>query len=452
MVQTMRGHFAPDKHLSHLIREKAVPFTGEKQNFDSLMELIGDRSFVLIGEASHGTHEFYKTRIDLTKRLIEERGFNAVAVEADWPDAWMVNRFVKDLGQAKTATEALSGFQRFPTWLWRNADVLSFVEWLKHFNQSIAKHDNKIGFYGLDLYSLYRSAAAVVDYLQTVDPEAAKRARDRYHCLSIFDSDEQAYGYASSLGLTKACEEKVIAELIDLQHRAIDYMQKDGCPAMDEYFFVEQNARLVSKAQNYYREMFRGRISTWNLRDEHMMETLVALGNNLRQHNKDMKVVVWAHNSHLGDARATEMSQRGELNLGQLVRQNFGDSTFSIGFSCYTGTVTAACQWGGEAERKIVRPGLPGSIEELFHSVDLPSFILNLKQSNLRAAFKQPHLERAIGVIYMPQTERQSHYFLTRLSDQFDAIIHFQETQAVEPLERTAKWVAGEDRVEETID
>lgn len=452
MVQAMHGHFAPDKHLSHLVRERATPFTGEKQDFDSLLDLIGDSSFVLIGEASHGTHEFYKTRIDLTKRLIEERGFNVVAAEADWPDAWMVNRFVKDLGNAKNANEALSGFQRFPTWLWRNADVLSFVEWLKHYNQTIAKHDNKVGFYGLDLYSLYRSAGAVVDYLETVDPVAAKRARQRYACLSVFDSDEQAYGYAAALGLTKACEDKVIAELVDLQRRAVDYMQKDGCPAMDEYFFVEQNARLVSKAQNYYREMFRGRISTWNLRDKHMMDTLVALGNNLRQHKKDMKVVVWAHNSHLGDARATEMSQRGELNLGQLVRQSFGDTCCLIGFSGYTGTVTAASQWGAEAERKSVRPGLPGSIEELFHSVDLPSFVLTLKDPRLVFAFRQPHLERAIGVIYLPETERYSHYFLTKLAEQFDAVIHFQETQAVEPLERTAKWIAGEVRVEETID
>lgn len=452
MTQTIRGHFAPDRKLSHLVREHCQPFTGEKHDLDGLMDLIGDNHFVLIGEASHGTHEFYKTRIDLTKRLIEERGFNAVAAEADWPDAWLVNRYVKNLGNAKSANEALSGFQRFPTWMWRNADVLAFTEWLKQHNQSIANHDDKIGFYGLDLYSLYRSASAVITYLEGIDPDAARRAERRYSCLSAFGHDEQAYGYASSLGLTKSCEEKVIEELVELQRRAIDYMERDGCPAMDEYFFVEQNARLVAKAQNYYREMFRGRINTWNLRDEHMMDTLIALGNNFRQHKKDMKVVVWAHNSHLGDARATEMSQRGELNLGQLVRQNFGDSSCSIGFSGYTGTVTAASQWGGEAERKIVRPGLPGSIEELFHSVDLPSFVLSLKHTSLRTAFRQPHLERAIGVIYMPQTERQSHYFLTRLADQFDAIIHFQETQAVEPLERTAKWVTGEDRVEETID
>jgi erythromycin esterase-like protein len=428
------NRIAPDAQLSRLVRRHAQRFTGEMHDYDSLLDLIGDSSFVLIGEASHGTHEFYKTRIDLTRRLIEERGFNMVAAEADWPDAWMVNRYVKDQGKAIDAFEALAGFQRFPTWLWRNADVLAFVEWLKRHNQSIPQYDHKVGFYGLDLYSLYRSASAVISYLESVDPEAAQRARHRYACLATYGLDEQAYGYAASLGLTRSCEEKVIAELVDLQRREADYMQRDGRVASDEYFFAAQNARLVAKAQAYYCQMFKGRNNTWNLRDTHMVETLIALSQYSRRQGQPMKVVVWAHNSHLGDARATQMGEQGELNVGQLIRQHFPDDCCLIGFTGYSGTVTAASTWGGPAECKIVRPGLMGSYEELFHKVDLPSFVLTLKSPEVVSAMRHPRLERAIGVIYQPQTERVSHYFFSKLSEQFDAIIHFQETQAVEPL------------------
>lgn len=452
MTQTFSRSFSPDSHTNQVVRKQAKPFTGEKKELDSLMDLIGESNYVLIGEASHGTHEYYRTRIDLTKRLIEERGFNVVAAEADWPDAWLVNRYVKDQGTAGSAMEALSGFQRFPTWLWRNADVLSFVEWLKQYNQTIVHYDKKVGFYGLDLYSLYRSAAAVIDYLMPFNPEAAERARHRYECLSTFGRDEQRYGYAASLGLTKTCEEKVLAELIELKRVEAELLQRDGRVASDEYFFAEQNARVVAKAQAYYREMFMGRINTWNLRDAHMVETLLGLDEHMHEHGQKMKAVVWAHNSHLGDARATQMSARGEFNVGQLLRQRFANDCKSIGFTGYAGTVTAASSWGGVAERKIVRPGIMGSYEELFHKIDLPSFVLNLQAPELVSVLKHPRLERAIGVLYLPETERISHYFFSELPRQFDAVIHFQDTLAVEPLERTAKWIAGEDRADETID
>lgn len=452
MIQTISNRHAPDAQLAKLLRRHAQPFTGDMHELDSLLDLIGDSSVVLIGEASHGTHEYYKTRIDLTRRLIEERGFNVVAAEADWPDAWMVNRYLKDQGSAHNAHESLSGFQRFPTWLWRNADVLAFVEWLKRHNQSITQYNRKVSFIGLDLYSLYRSAEAVIDYLQPINPDAAERARDRYACLSAYGANEQSYGYAASLGLTKSCEQKVIAELLELQQRQSECLQRDGQIASDEYFFAEQNALLVAKAQAYYREMFLGRVSTWNLRDAHMVETLFALSQHLQRPGQAVKIVVWAHNSHLGDARATQMGQQGEFNVGQLIRERFGQDCKLIGFTGYTGTVTAASSWGAPAERKFVRPGLLGSYEALFNKVDLPAFVLPLQSPEIAAALKHPRLERAIGVIYAPQTERMSHYFFSSLSKQFDAIIHFQETQAVEPLERTAQWVAGEDRVEDTID
>lgn len=452
MTQTFKNFSDMEVQTSKLIRLSAQPYTGEKSDLDVLMDLIGNRSVVLIGEASHGTHEFYKTRIELTKRLIEERGFNVVAAEADWPDSWLVNRYVKGKGSAMHALDALSGFERFPTWLWRNADVLSFVEWLKQHNETISAYDSKVGFYGLDLYSLYRSASAVIQYLEGVDPLAARVARQRYACLYAFGKDEQSYGYAASLGLTRACEEKVVAELMELQKRSVELMQRDGRVASDEYFFVEQNALLVAKAQSYYREMFRGQVSTWNLRDMHMMETLVALREHMQRHGQEMKAVVWAHNSHLGDARATQMGKMGELNLGQLVREHYGNDCRLIGFTGYAGTVTAASDWGGAAERKGVRPALPGSVEALFHKVDLPSFILPLRAPAPVTELSTLRLERAIGVLYKPETERVSHYFFCSLANQFDAVIHFQETQAVEPLEKTAKWLAGEDRVQDTID
>lgn len=449
----MQKHqLTPDTQVSRTIRQYAEPFTGAAKDYDALLNAIGNRRFVLIGEASHGTHEYYKTRVDLTRRLIVEKGFNAIALEADWPDSWLVNQYVKGLGSAVNARAALAGFQRFPTWLWRNADVLAFVEWLKTYNDAIPKYDEKVGFYGLDLYSLYRSAEAVIKYLEDLDPIAAERARQRYQCLSFFGTDEQKYGYAASLGLTRACERKVIEELIELKQQEEDLLNRDGRIASDEYFFAKQNALLVVRAQAYYREMFRGTINTWNLRDTHMMDTLVALRQHSLNHGQKPKTIVWAHNSHLGDARATEMGERGELNVGQLVRETFGDDCFSIGFTGYGGTVTAASRWGGPAERKNVRPALRGSYEHLFHTVNLPAFTLILKEQQLIKVLEHPRLERAIGVIYAPETERQSHYFFSKLPNQFDAIFHFQETQAVEPLERTALWVAGEDRVEDTLD
>ncbi|HEY9734381.1 MAG TPA: erythromycin esterase family protein [Drouetiella sp.] len=451
-MTSAHGKLPASTELSRLIRKSAVPFTGEQGDFDALIELIDGASYVLIGEASHGTHEYYKTRIDLTKRLIEEKGFNVVLAEADWPDCWRVNQFVKGHGESVSASDSLFEFQRFPTWLWRNADILSFVEWLRSHNKRISNYDNRVGFYGLDLYSLYRSAAKVLEYLKDVDPNAAQRAYHRYACLVKFGRDEQAYGYAASLGLTADCEQKVLAELKELQENASLYMQRDGRLAADGYFFIEQNAKLVSHAQEYYKELFIGQVSTWNLRDRHMFETLIALKKHMSKHGQRMKAVIWAHNSHLGDARATEMSDRGELNLGQLMRERFPDDCILIGFTGYCGTVTAASRWGGVAERKTVRPALNASIEKLFHTVDLPAFILNLQNDDLTNRLRRPYLERAIGVIYSPETERQSHYFFTNLAEQFDAVIHFQETQAIEPLERTVRWIAGEDRVEDKID
>jgi len=454
-----------EDHISHdlaaAIHDTALPLTGAATDYDQLLEHIGAARLVLIGEASHGTHEFYRQRALLTRRLIGERGFSAVAVEADWPDAYQINRFVHGAGDGGTAIDSLVSFQRFPTWMWRNADVLDFIGWLRDHNDALPRDTRKVGFYGLDLYNLHGSIDAVLGYLDTVNPQAAQQARQRYACFEQFGTDPQSYGYATSFGAAESCADEVVSQLLDFQRRTADLIQRDGHTAEDEFFFAEQNARLVKNAEAYYRSMFHGRES-WNLRDTHMAEMLDALVGHLSRQGPRAKIVVWAHNSHLGDARATEMGQQGELNLGQLVRQRYGQDTFIIGFSTYTGTVTAAPDWDAPAERKRVRPALPNSYEALFHmaassasqaertvgarAADQPQrdFVLLLGDGDIAEQLRAPRLERAIGVIYRPETERGSHYFYARLADQFDAVIHIDQTRAVEPLERSAGWVRGE--------
>jgi len=326
--------------------------------------------------------------------------------------------------------------------MWRNRDVLAFLEWLRQHNQW---HDagTRVGFYGLDLYSLFRSIEAVIGFLERVDPEAARRARYRYGCFEDFGEDTQAYGYAAEFGLARSCEDQAVQQLLELQRRA-GALSRDGAIPDDEFFQAEQNARLVKNAEEYYRTMFRGRISSWNLRDSHMAETLEALITHLDRRYGRSKVVVWEHNSHIGDARATAMGEEGEWNVGQLSRELFGSEAVLVGFSTYHGTVTAASDWDGPAERKRVRPALPGSWEALFHGLEIPAFLLPLRGQSRSEALDPTRLERAIGVIYRPETERMSHYFEARLPEQFDAVIHFDQTHAVEPLDRTSGWDTGE--------
>jgi erythromycin esterase-like protein len=442
----------PGVALVDQLRGAVRPLTGAIDQYDPLLELIGDAHFVLLGEASHGTHDFYRERIQITKRLILEKGFTAVAVEADWPHAYRVNRYVHGVGADGDAVEALAGFHRFPTWMWRNADVLDFVGWLRAYNEEQGSHpgergntSEKVGFYGLDLYSLHDSMAAVLAYLQDVDPDAARRARHRYACFDHFGDDAQSYGYATGFGLSRSCEQEVVSQLVELRQRGMRYLGGDGRAAADAFFYAEQNARLVRNAEEYYRTMFLGRVSSWNLRDHHMVETLDALTAHLARRGEAPRIVVWEHNSHLGDARATDMSRRGELNVGQLVRERHGRDAALVGFTTYEGTVTAASDWDAPAERKHVRPALPGSYEALFHAIGMPRFLVPLRDAAAaRAALRVPRLERAIGVVYRPETERQSHYFHAELPAQFDAVLHFDETRAVEPLERSAEWEAGE--------
>jgi erythromycin esterase-like protein len=434
-----------DVLVTDVVREAAYPLVGESGDYDPLMKLIGEAPLVLIGEASHGTHEFYRERAQITKRLIKEKGFNAIAVEADWPDAYRVNRYVRGIGHDADSVEALSGFKRFPAWMWRNADVLDFVGWLRAYNDDLPATATKVGFYGLDLYSLHTSIAAVLDYLDRIDPEAAQRARARYACFDHFGKDEQAYGYATGLGISASCENEVVSQLLELYQNSTEYAWRDGRVSPDDHFYATQNARLVMNAERYYRSMFRGQALSWNLRDAHMVETLDSLITFLRTQHSHSKIVIWEHNSHLGDARATRMGQEGEWNVGQLVRERHGRDAVLVGMTTYEGTVTAASNWDAPAERKRVRPALDNSYEALFHQVNIPRFLLTFRNTGHAAdTLHEPLLERAIGVIYRPETERASHYFQARLSAQFDAVLHFDETRAVEPLERTSEWEAGE--------
>lgn len=414
-----------NKTLAKLVREAAVPFDSiEGVPLDALIDRIGDARVVLLGEATHGTSEFYAMRARISEQLILRRGFDFVAVEADWPDAARVNEHVLD---EKRSTHELTPFTRFPTWMWRNAEVATFVEWLRAHNAE--QTARKVGFHGLDLYSMFSSIAAILAYLEQVDPSAAELARHRYGTLMRW-RDPVEYGRAVLSGRQESAEAAVVAMLRDMLVRQLDYARKDG----DRFFDAAQNARLVSNAERYYRAMFYGGAASWNLRDSHMFETLSQL---LAYHGPNAKGIVWAHNSHVGDARATEMTARGEHNIGQLCRAALGNAAYIVGFGTDHGTVAAASNWGAAMEIMRVRPARSGSYEALCHLAELPAFALPLRhpeRDTLRDELLPERLERAIGVIYRPQTERESHYFYASLPRQVDEYIWFDETRAVGPL------------------
>lgn len=426
--------------MIHAINDIAKPI-GNEYSYDALLDQIGDAHIVLIGEATHGTQEFYQARIEITRALIEQKNFKAIAIEGDWPDAYTLHRYINGASNKAYAKKALEGFQRFPSWMWRNETLPPFLRWLRTYNDNVPIK-NKVGFYGLDLYSLHTSMQAVIDYLSTIDPEAAENARSRYSCFDHLNLDPESYGYLTSAGIKKSCVQEAIQQLLELQCQAIDYVQQDDLLSQEEYFYITQNARLVKNAELYYRAMFEDHIYSWNIRDQHMTETLNQLITHLTmRQNIPAKIVVWAHNSHVGDARATEFGERGELNMGQLVRDQYGTDAYLIGFSTYQGTVTAASEWDKPAECKKINPGIPGSYEALFHDLQYKNFLLDLRSNrkSLHSYLQFPRLQRAIGVLYLPETERESHYFFTHLLQQFDSMIHFDKTTAVKSIKNRGK-------------
>jgi protein-L-isoaspartate(D-aspartate) O-methyltransferase len=417
--------------LPELIYSSSEHFADiDSANLDGLMDRIGDSRLVLLGEASHGTREFYDMRARITKELIEKKGFNIIAVEADWPDAANIDDYVRGL-QPESMIES-KPFNRFPTWMWANHSVLKFSQWLKDYNQRFKSPDDAVGFYGLDLYSMFSSIEAVLAYLHTVDPETAEIARLRYGCLTPWSDDPTLYSRVALSNKYKECEYEVLAVLQDLLKQRTEYERADG----RRFFSAEQNARLVSNAERYYRTMYYASNNSWNQRDEHMFETLQEI---LNYRGPMSKAIVWEHNSHVGDARATQMSARGEFNIGQRVREHYSDNAYLIGFGTDHGTVAAASEWGGPMEVKQVQPSHIDSYERQCHDVNTDNFMLPLRNPIKEITRKKllvERLERAIGVIYRPETELQSHYFYASLPHQFDEYIWFDETSAVKPLSR----------------
>jgi erythromycin esterase-like protein len=438
--------------LSAAIERHAVPLA-DLSDVDAIVDAIGDARIVLLGESTHGTREFYRVRAELTRRLIEAKGFDAVAVEADWPSALRASRWAQGAGADSSAEAALGDFERFPRWMWRNTEVVRWLEWLREHNAGLGP-DRRVGFFGLDLYSLRESMEAVVQYLDREDPEAARRARARYACFDDLADDPQAYGHAVSFGLRPGCERGVLLQLAELCRAGAGKLHGDGGAAGDELFYAQQNARVVHNAETYYRTMFGGRTDSWNVRDRHMGETLQLLADHVAQRrDRPARLVVWAHNSHVGDARATDSARRGQLNLGQLAREGFTapGETFLLGFTTHTGSVTAAYDWDEPSRTKRVLPSRPDSIERVLHDSGGERFLLALRSApaELRRALAEERLERAIGVIYRPDTERWSHYFDASLARQFDAVVHIDTTEALPPLDRTAD--ASHDEVPETF-
>ncbi len=417
--------------LPGLIRAAAEPLPDlDDPAFGALADRVAGATVVLIGEATHGTSEFYRARARLTQRLVEAHGFTVVAAEADWPDAAQVDRHVRDRPGPAAKEPA---FARFPTWMWRNAEVAGFVAWLREHNAAVADPERRAGFYGLDLYSLGASVRAVLDHLdREADPELARLARERYGCLGPWQLDPAAYGRAALRPGFKACEGAVVAMLRDLLAERVGGVGRDPDAGLD----AAMNAKVVADAERYYRAMYHGAAESWNLRDTHMYETLRAV---LRARGPGSKAVVWAHNSHVGDASATEMGwRRDELNVGQLCRQTYGDGAAIVGFGTDRGTVAAAADWDEPMEVAVVRPSLPGSYERLCVETGVPAFLLDLREGRadpgLRERLAAPRLERAIGVVYRPETERWSHYFEADLPRQFDLYLWFEVTKAVTPL------------------
>jgi erythromycin esterase-like protein len=445
--------FNKHQKLVDALERAAQPLQSTDDDYRALIAAAKNKIFVLLGEATHGTAEFYRTRAEITRHLIIEEGFDAVAVEADWPDAYRVNRYVFGTSEDTGADAALSNFERFPVWMWRNTEVLAFITWLRSYNQDTKTFKDQteprgepVGFYGLDLYSMTTSMSAVLAYLERIDPQEAAAARARYGCFGQFIANPQAYGYAIASGRWDSCEQEVITQLVQLQRKGRLYVERNGAFAGNEYFSAQQNAELVKNAEEYYRAMFRGRPNTWNLRDRHMFETLEKLSAYLETRlGRPARLIVWAHNSHVGNAEATDMGRRGEFNIGQLIREKYGPRALHIGFSTSRGEVTAATDWDGPPESKKIRDPLSDSYEDVFSQLEKKRFFLDLRAPGEAVGLlSDERLQRAIGVIYRPETERVSHYFYSSLPRQFDFMIHIDKTEAVPPLPSFVHERAGE--------
>jgi erythromycin esterase-like protein len=432
--RAMLSQYSPEDVA--VVAEHARNLSGTPNDYEPLMELIGDARLVLLGQASRGTHEFFAARARITRRLIEEKGFTAVALESDWTDCMPINSFVRGAHDNHDALAALDGFTRFPTWIWRNGAVLDFIEWLRAHNQ-FAQGEPPVGFHGVDLYNMHASNECVLSYLDTVDPAAAERARRRFAHAGFDDFGDEALAHhdPADSGFEQARDDELVGELLELRRRAAVQVSVGGRMAEDESFAIEQDESLARNAEDYYRLMYGGSASAWGLRTHHLAQMISALVDHLDRSVGRGKVVFWAHNSQVGDARANELGDRCEVSVGQLARERFGEDAVLVGMTTYQWTVRAASDWDSPLEHKIVVPAEPGSYEALFHEIGQPRFYLPLRGCPAAAqVLRAPRLQRAIGVYYRPETERLSHYLQARLSDQFDAVIHIDQTTAVHPM------------------
>ena len=430
------------RDAAHGMARAAHPLPGiDDPEFATWIDRFANRRVVLLGESTHGSAEFYRARARLTERLVTAHGFDFVAVEADWPDAASIDRHIR-ARRAPAPADALP-FSRFPTWMWRNTEIVELVESLRAINAA-RQSARKVAFYGLDIYSMRTSMAAVLAYLDRVDPDAATQARQRYACLDPWRQAPSAYGRAVISGTQEACERGVIAQLKDLLDKRLAYVTAGE--DHESFFDAAQNARLVAAAERYYRIMYHGSAASWNLRDTHMFETLMHL---LARHGPDSKAVVWAHNSHIGDASATAMgAERGETNIGQLCREALGEQVALVGLDTYSGTVAAASDWDSPMEVKRVRPAHPHSYAHIAHESGLARAMLDLREyaegsgaagRALRDLLLTPRQERFIGVVYRPDSELLSHYMMAILPRQFDAWLWFDHTHALNALPTTPR-------------
>ena len=414
LAEALRPHLEP------------LPPPERAEEFGAFFDRFGDAEVVLLGEATHGTSEFYRSRAAITRRLIEKHGFTIVAVEADWPDAARIDAYVRHHAKRPRRGES---FVRFPTWMWRNIEVLEFADWLRDYNEGRST-ERQASFHGLDVYSLSESMHAVISYLDRVDPQASERARYRYGCLSPWQADPAKYGQAVVHGGLDPCEANVVQQLKEMLAKRLDWIDNDG----EAWFDAAQNARIVRAAERYYRIMYQGSNESWNLRDRHMFDALQAL---IAHRGFGTKAVVWAHNSHVGNAAATAMGWQGQFNIGELARIAYGDGAVLVGFGTDTGTVAAASDWGADMEIKTVQPARPDSYEHVFRRTGMVRSLTDWRssgRSGIRELLRAPRLERAIGVVYRPETELYSHYFEAVLSEQFDAWVWFERTSAVTAL------------------
>lgn len=420
--------------LTDLINELLIPFDMQSLgSYQNLLKKIGDSRVVLMGEATHGTKEFYQIRMQLSEALIKEKGFQAIAIEGDWTSVAGLQDYID--GNISSLAEAMQGFERFPQWMWGNQEMANFLKRLREYNAQQKYEAKKVKLFGLDLYSLHSSIHAVIDYFKTHFPHYAEQVEKRYACFDHNSFDPQAYGYLVEHNLKSACVKEVTEQLLETHRLTYQKIAERG-PQLTDAFYALQNARVVKNAEYYYRAMYESRHETWNIRDHHMIETLENVMSHLENlYHMPAKVIVWAHNSHIGDARATEMHERQEVNLGQLARERFDGSTFLLGFSTAIGCVTAADNWDSPHQFKKIQIPMEGSYEHLFHHTEEKNFLLDLREENhLTQLLKMPRLQRAIGVVYHPHTERHSHYYFARLPYQFDCLIHLDKTHSLKPL------------------